>query len=99
MIDSESREFIDWAFKNLDDEQWYTDMLAEVRQRFADYYDQPKDEFLSRLKTKMEAGAAEHGAPNHTKDQTSRQIESEFIDILGWTLVEKWNDRKLNKEH
>lgn len=93
MIDPESQQFIDWTFKNLDDETFYRSLVDEAFERARSYYDQPRAEILEHLKAKMKKGAEEHGAPQHTLERIATELSNEYLDLIGWLLVEKWNKR------
>jgi hypothetical protein len=93
-IDTESAEFIDWAMTELDDHTHYETMLSEIKQRLDNFYAQPKEVIMPHLKAKMTRGAHEHGAPSHPTTYINEEIDNEYIDLLGWELVKKWNERK-----
>lgn len=93
-IDPESQRFIGWAFDRLEDPDFYQAVLAEATDRLAKCYKGSKDEVLSRLKVKMERGAREHGAPIHPPAMIRQELDNECLDLLGWLLVEKWNERE-----
>ncbi len=94
-VDAESAEFIEWAFKGLQDDRIYKETLDEALERANTYFHQSKDQFLSKLRAKMTIGAVEHGAPSHPLDRIQHELEGEYIDLIGWLLVEKWNKRKI----
>jgi hypothetical protein len=94
-IDHESKDFIDWAFAKLDDEATYTAMITEAFERAERFYAQPKEIVLAQLKAKMLIGAIEHGAPTHTVAKVKEELNKEYADLLGWLLVEKWVEKKM----
>lgn len=92
-IDSESSQFIAWAMNELDDLNHYQTMLKEIKSRLDSFYAQPKSTIMPQLKAKMIRGAREHGAPTHPVQKINEEIDNEYIDLLGWELVKKWNER------
>ncbi len=93
MIDPESQAFIDWTMDSFTDDQVYQRFVTEAIDRAKLFYDQPKTVILTRLKAKMEKGAEEHGAPRLPPSVTRLELENEYLDLLGWLLVAKWNAR------
>ncbi len=93
MIDPESKAFIDWTMDSFTDDQVYKRFVDEAIERARAFYNQPKATILARLKAKMETGAEEHGAPDLPASVTKHELENEYLDLLGWLLVAKWNLR------
>jgi hypothetical protein len=98
-IDETSRQFIDWAFTNMEDEQFYQDLLKDAYQQFEDHYKQPKGQVLSDLKAKMIRGAQEHGAPILSVEKVDTELNGEYLDLVGWMLIKKWNQIRLASEN
>lgn len=97
-IDDESQAFIDWSFKQMEDPVFYKSFVEEARTRFNAFYAQPQAAVLTQLKTKMWLGAVEHGAPQHTIKKVKSEIDKEYVDLLGWMLVERWVAKKEQNE-
>lgn len=50
-----------------------------------------------KLKAKLIKGAHEHGAPIYTRAELEREFEAECLDLIGWTLVQRYNEWKANQ--
>lgn len=67
-------------------------LIREAHKNLTDFYEKPLVKIHQKLMTKLERGAREHGAPIYPKmNVLNKEIEDEMIDLLGWTLVKKWN--------
>lgn len=93
MIDEESKRFMDWAFLKLSDPKEYAILADEALALAKAFYDQDQSVVLDSLRAKMERGAIEHGAPNHPDTKIDQELANEYLDLLGWLLVKKWNNR------
>lgn len=89
-VDPHSARFIDWAFEKLEDDAYYNEAVDEIKQRLDNFYSQSKDQLLTDLKAKMIKGAQEHGEPNYPVTTAQTEINNEYIDLLGWMLIERW---------
>lgn len=90
-INPVSRQFIEWVTISLADQQFYQQMVAEALGQAHLFYEQPHAELTKRLKAKLIRGAQEHGSPDRDPEQIRHELENEYIDVLGWFLLEKWN--------
>ncbi len=43
---------------------------------------------------KMIKGAIEHGAPLHPIKKVRNELEGEYLDLIGWTQVKKYNEKR-----
>lgn len=93
-IDPESQHFLDWVAELLDDNATYESLVNEAIERAHSYYQSPKAQIITELRAKMEKGAIEHGAPRHTLQALQRELTNEYLDLLGWLLLEKWNQKQ-----
>ncbi len=93
MIDQESARFIDWAFDQLADQSTYQALVNEAKANIETYFAQDKAVILGPLRAKMIKGAKEHGAPNHPLSLVDQELVNEYLDLLGWLLVRKWNEQ------
>jgi hypothetical protein len=85
--DPESGQFIAWALAKLDDPDFYHELLREIPRKVANYYSYPKPVILSALTAKLRQGAAEHGAPVYPQEQIYQELQAEYLDLIGWTLL------------
>ena len=52
-----------------------------------------------QLKEKILKGAKEHGSPVYSLSKIKQEFNDECIDLIGWLLVEKWNQKRGGKSH
>lgn len=93
-VDPHTARFLDWAFKNLDDDTYYDQAVEEIKARLDQFYAQSKDQLLTDLKAKMIRGSHEHGEPSHPLPVVQQEINNEYMDLLGWMLIERWIKNK-----
>lgn len=94
MIDPESRRFMDWLRKRYrNDEAFITD-VSEAIWTLDDFFNRPKDEIITKLFAKLEKGAEEHGPPRYTPSQIKKNLEEEYLDVLGWYAVGLWQEKR-----
>lgn len=102
MIDEDSKEFIQFAEDLMNDEEFYNEFRLECKRKFQNYISRNPKEIRKALKAKLYQGSLEHGAPSkYSQEQVNKELEMEFIDIFGWSLVglycKKKQDEKNNR--
>lgn len=98
-ITPQAAAFINWAVTEMEDPSHYAEAVAQLQQRVAQFYVQhDQSELVSRLHAKVIIGAQEHGEPFYAPQQLQTEIENEYVDLLGWMLIERWNKMKTNEE-
>jgi len=98
-ITPQAADFIDWAVREMEDPASYAEAIAQVQQRVVQFYAQyDQAELVKRLHAKVIIGAKEHGEPYYPAEQLKTEIENEYVDLLGWMLIERWNKMKTNQE-
>lgn len=88
-LDNKSKEFINHVLDKLDSEEEYLyDLVEDIIDDFRIFIDAtPKEELIEKLKSKMIAGAKEHGEPKEAFEDIQKEIEFEFQDLLVWTMM------------
>lgn len=77
----------------LSDKENYESFLRLCRERFEVFLQKDQAYVVGKLLNKLERGAIEHGAPVYPVETVDGEIEMEFLDILGWSLVRKFNEK------
>lgn len=86
-----STEFIEWALTQLEDDDFYETLLAEVIRHAEAYYARPKEQIVGDLALKLARGAKEHGDPIYPAHRIYDELTMEYTDLLGWTLIGLYN--------
>lgn len=93
-IDKESVEFMKWVQEQVMDNATLLQLVQESLFGAQVYFSKLPSDIRHDLKNKLMRGAKEHGAPTYDKHQLLAEFNAECIDLLGWTLVRKWNEKK-----
>lgn len=93
-ITPDAARFIDWAMEQLDDPETYNQLLKEIRDNFQRFYEQSPQTITEQLHAKLDRGALEHGEPYYPVEKIREELTNEYLDLLGWLLIEKWNQRR-----
>lgn len=99
MIDPESRAFIRWQKKELSHPGVYADVIDEIINSAVVFLRGDPGTIKAKLATKLKKGAIEHGEPIYTANQVRKELEAECIDLIGWTMVRKYNETNPKKSH
>lgn len=88
MIDEDSKEFIQFAEDLMNDKEFYREFLLEGKRKFQNFIARNPEEIKKKLHAKLVRGSIEHGAPSkYTQERVQEELEMEFLDIIGWSLV------------
>lgn len=88
MIDEDSKEFMAFAENLMNDEDFYNEFRLECKRKFQNFISRNPEEIKRKLHAKLVQGSIEHGAPGkYTQEQVQKELEMEFLDIFGWSLV------------
>ena len=90
-LNEESRKFIAWTREQLANPDNYERLITQIISGVIAYYAQPKELILSKLEEKLVKGGIEHGEPNYSLDFIIKELENEYIDLIGWEMVAYWN--------
>ena len=90
-LNEESKKFISWVESELDDPIKYEKIISQIVAGVLAYYGQPKHIIMEKLKEKLTKGGMEHGEPIYPLEFVLKELENEFIDLLGWELVAYYN--------
>ena len=70
-------------------------LIAEILIDIGNYYSSiPIDELRDKLEEKMNIGFKEHGALNKTVEEINKEIENEYLDLIGWSLARRYIKEK-----
>ncbi len=95
-VDPLSEKLFRWAKKQIRTKKGFKELKNEVLDKIIYLYGFMPDEELRRLLVlKMQAGSKEHGKPSENLSQLDQEFLAEAIDLLGWTLVRKYMEEKL----
>ncbi len=92
-VDPKSRKFINWTFQETDQE--LINLINHVTEQARVWLTDHMPEFREKLRAKMIKGALEHGQPLQDVSKIDKQLEDEYIDLIGWTQVKKYNNQKV----
>ncbi len=93
-VDSESQKFIRWSFEAIADDKELSALIDEVTTKANTWLHHDLGKLRKKLLAKMIKGAKEHGAPRHTLAAVAKELEGEYLDLLGWTQIKKYNEKK-----
>lgn len=93
-IDDESKEFILWATTNLNDPEFFTLISCLIQAQVTAFLGKDRNQIISKLKKKLTLGAKEHGSPTKPIPTITKELNQEFLDLIGWNMVRLWNLRK-----
>lgn len=93
-IDDESKEFIKWATTNLNDPDFFTLISCLIQAQITVFLGKDRKTIIKNLKKKLIIGAKEHGAPTKPIPTITKELNQEFLDLIGWNMVRLWNLRK-----
>lgn len=99
-IDFESEQFIDWSMQKLKDEAFFNYLTQKVSNQMQSFYlDGSRKKLLKKLREKMEAGAVEHGEPKTDFEEVKKELEEEYLDLIGWSMLLLWGfEKRLGKK-
>lgn len=89
---------MEWAFEMLENDDEYFVLLFNIAKELREFFQKDKTYIKSKLRDKLIKGAEEHGAPIYLPEVVDHEIECEKIDLIGWTLVKQYNQKRI-KEH
>lgn len=90
MISPESELLIEWAFKKLEDEEYFESLINRTKKILSEYLSTDKQEIRDQLRQKMTRGAIEHGDPISDFKRIQHELNDEMLDLLGWSMVYAW---------
>lgn len=93
-IDGESKHFIKWAREHLSDSDYFLLLSCLIEKQLSMFLNGDKEKLLTALTEKMNKGALEHGKPSHSQKEIHKELQQEFMDIIGWNMVLLWNKGK-----
>jgi len=94
VVSPAAHEFINWAIEKLSDDTLFNSVADTAKTRFDVFLQQNRLTLLRKLKVKLIRGGKEHGSPVIPIPEIHRQLEEEFIDLIGYPILELWNKRK-----
>lgn len=99
MIDADSLEFMAFADELMNNEEFYNEFRLECKRKFQNYISHNPEEIRKALRAKLIKGSIEHGAPSkYTQEQVDKELEMEFLDIFGWSLVGLYCKKKQDEQ-
>lgn len=90
-IDPESKLFMEFVKENLATREAQFQIINEVLFKARIRLSQDPKVTMKHLQAKLIKGAHEHGAPIYDDYRLQREFEDECLDLIGWTLVERYN--------
>lgn len=90
-VDPLSEEFIAWSKAKLEDPDYYIEFMRELPRKAANYFSYPPKELKEKLEAKLRKGAKEHGEPIHEVEWLQEELQQEYLDMMGYTLLMEWN--------
>lgn len=91
-VDPVSVEFIAWAMEQTEDEEWFREFRLDCIRKLKNFLSRDPQELRALLRNKLERGSADHGSPLKKRWDIEKELADEYIDILGWPLVELFRD-------
>lgn len=92
-IDGESKKFIKWTREHLNDPDYFLLLSILIERQLSNFLNGDKENLLTTLTEKMKKGALEHGKPSHSQEEVHKELQQEFLDIIGWNMVLLWNKK------
>ena len=89
-----NQNFINWGTEKMKDRLFTKMLVAKAIYRFISYINSVDLE--KKINEKLTKGGREHGEPVYTQNQVKKELEMEFLDLIGWQLISIWN-QKLNQ--
>ena len=100
MIDQTSQDFIKWSKEKLEDPEYFESFIREMKNKMESFYSNSPEYIKAKLYKKLVRGSEEHGNPDgYSPEDIKRELEFEFIDIIGWSLVGMWNEERYGREN
>lgn len=93
-FDTESKKFIEWTKKHLTDPDYFLLLSCLIERQLSNFLNGDKEKLLTALTEKMKKGALEHGKPSHSQEEVHKELQQEFLDIIGWNMVLLWDKRR-----
>lgn len=75
-------------------DDFWGNFLTECSLQFNSWVVNNKDLLYEPLKKKLTKGGREHGLPIYSDKKIQKEIEAEFLDIIGWKLVRRWQSAR-----
>ncbi len=97
-LDEHSKDFIRWNFEQLNNDNTLIDLIYEVTDAAREWLFRNHGTVRERLFSKMVKGAMEHGAPIHPVGEVDQELEGEYLDLIGWTQVRRYNEKRLSED-
>lgn len=91
-LDEESKQFIEFALKRLEDFTFRKVLVIKAIYKFTKYINTVDLE--KKVKAKLVKGGLEHGEPIYSQNEIKKELEDEFLDLLGWQLVSLWQKNR-----
>lgn len=92
-VDPESQAFMAWVDALALDEQWFHEFKKEAVRKAANFLSYPNDQLRDSLREKLIKGALEHGAPSEGDYDVEQELQSEYLDMLGWGFLKLWREK------
>lgn len=89
-LDEESIKFVNWAIPRF--YQLYNVYVQKGLNEAFHFFNNNKKHIMARFKDKLVKGSLEHGPPIYSEEITTHELQQEFLDIIGWTLVREYNE-------
>ncbi len=88
-IDQENQQYIDWTIEKLQDKQYFDEIIKKVISQITEYFqNKDKTQLLRELKTKMTAGAIEHGGELPASyEAIEKELTQEYLDIIAYNMM------------
>jgi len=88
-----------WIMQRLEDPDFYRDLLKELPRKAANFYSYPPSLIKERLHAKLLKGTKEHGDHHRTAEQIRKELEDEYLDLIGWSLVLQYHEQCTCQDH
>lgn len=97
-IDEESKYFIKWTLDMLSNPRFFIALSGIIEKQLFSFLQGNHSTLIKKLKRKLRKGALEHGAPSYSLRKAKKELEQEFLDLIGWNMILLWNKRKEKSE-
>lgn len=90
---------VSWIMLKLEDPEYYKHLLQELPRKLANFYSYPPHQLKQKLFLKLLKGCREHGTPELTQEQIDSELQDEYLDLIGWSMVGNyWDEQRRNKD-
>jgi hypothetical protein len=91
-------EFLEFCKKHTKTDEQMEKLMKYVIFYVGVFFSRPVPVLRKKLREKIVKGTKTYGSPVYEAYRLRKELEDECIDLIGWTLVHRWNQERRKKK-